>query len=247
MENPWNVQSLKEFQFFNCPSCVFKNHSKQEFINHAYEDHSEFVYNLKNINDDSFVDVICPWNEPISQIKIEELTDIDESIKTEEIDPLGIDNEKTEKNIENVKTVHKETKIKIEVPDSLGESQTLNQTNIKIKNIDPLEIDSFKPNSKQAEEKNDFLPLNNTVQNKFYEELNNTEKQHSSETLQILQESLGKSGNYGRTIKCDFCFETFRSSNKNNHINNFHQDIISIVEQGYKCAICNKVMKPNKL
>ena len=62
MENPWNIQSIYELQHFNCPSCVFKNHSKQEFINHAYEFHSESIDYLKKIADDSLKDVSCPWN-----------------------------------------------------------------------------------------------------------------------------------------------------------------------------------------
>ena len=36
-ENPWNVKSLYDLQFFNCPSpfCIYKNSSKQEFVNHG--------------------------------------------------------------------------------------------------------------------------------------------------------------------------------------------------------------------
>ena len=81
-KNPWDIQSIYEFQYFNCPSCLFKNHSKQEFINHAFETHSEFIHNLYKINDNSLIDVVCPWNE--IKIKIE----IEETIKTKELDPL---------------------------------------------------------------------------------------------------------------------------------------------------------------
>ena len=88
-KNPWDIQSIYEFQYFNCPSCLFKNHSKQEFINHAFETHSEFIHNLYKINDNSLIDVVCPWNEPFTQIKIEnENFENEETIKTEEIDPL---------------------------------------------------------------------------------------------------------------------------------------------------------------
>ena len=62
MKNPWNIQSIYEFQFFNCPTCTFKNHSKQEFVNHAYELHPDSVSYLSNVNEiESFLDVICPW------------------------------------------------------------------------------------------------------------------------------------------------------------------------------------------
>ena len=52
-ENPWDIQSIYELQYFNCPKCIFKNISKQEFIHHAYEDHPEAIENLNNIEDGS--------------------------------------------------------------------------------------------------------------------------------------------------------------------------------------------------
>ena len=73
MENPWNVQSIFEFQYFNCPSCDFKNNSKQEFVNHAYEIHPESMDFWMNINDNSLLDIQCPWNELITDmIEIED-------------------------------------------------------------------------------------------------------------------------------------------------------------------------------
>ena len=59
-ENPWNIQSLYDLQFFNCPSCDFKDYSKQEFVNHAYNFHPEACPYLNNIKDGSFDDVIIP-------------------------------------------------------------------------------------------------------------------------------------------------------------------------------------------
>ena len=72
MENPWNIDSLYEFLYFNCPSCVFKNNSKQDFINHVYKVHPDCVHYLEKVKDNSLVDVFCPWNmveikkEPVS-------------------------------------------------------------------------------------------------------------------------------------------------------------------------------------
>ena len=63
MKISWNIQSLFELQYFVCPSCTYKNHSKQEFVDHAYNFHSESISQLKSITDDSISDVICPWNE----------------------------------------------------------------------------------------------------------------------------------------------------------------------------------------
>ena len=60
LENPWNIQSLYELQYFNCPSCDFKNHFKQDFINHAIRIHPEQINQLKKIKDDSLSDIIFP-------------------------------------------------------------------------------------------------------------------------------------------------------------------------------------------
>ena len=50
-DNPWAVLSIFEFQYFNCPSCVFKDHSKKGFINHAMKVHPESIVHLSNIQD----------------------------------------------------------------------------------------------------------------------------------------------------------------------------------------------------
>ena len=71
MEDPWSIQSLFELQFFVCPSCTYKNNSKQEFVYHAFTIHPESIHILKAINDDSISDVNCPWND--IEIKEEEI------------------------------------------------------------------------------------------------------------------------------------------------------------------------------
>ena len=72
MENPWNIQSIYDLQYFNCPSCIFKNTSKQEIVNHAYDFHPESIENLMNIDDNSLMDILLPWN-----------IDVKKEIKTE--------------------------------------------------------------------------------------------------------------------------------------------------------------------
>ena len=91
MENPWNIQSIYDLQFFNCPSCMFKNHSKQKLVNHAYEIHPESIEYLMNLDDESISDIEFPWNnskiDMISQFKTEEpdIEDLEE-IKEEDLD-----------------------------------------------------------------------------------------------------------------------------------------------------------------
>ena len=76
VKNPWSVKSIYEFQFFNCPSCVYKINSKQAFINHAYEIHPEATNDLNNIQDGSLSDIICPWDD-IKKEEIDAMDDFD--------------------------------------------------------------------------------------------------------------------------------------------------------------------------
>ena len=69
-ENPWDIKSLYELQYFNCGSCVYKNHFKQELINHAYEFHPEVIVYLNKIQDDSIINVDFPWD--INKIETKE-------------------------------------------------------------------------------------------------------------------------------------------------------------------------------
>ena len=61
IENPWDVQSLYEFLFFNCPSCTFKHNSKEDFLKHSFNNHTESVDFLRNISDGSTSDVAMSW------------------------------------------------------------------------------------------------------------------------------------------------------------------------------------------
>ena len=74
--HPWDIQSVHELLYFNCPSCVYKDHCKQKLINHAYDHHPECVDYLIKIKDGTLRDVICPWNikDLISKSTRNELT-----------------------------------------------------------------------------------------------------------------------------------------------------------------------------
>ena len=60
-ENLWNVESIYEFHYFNCPSCSYKNVLKQNFVNHSFTNHPESVNYLKKISDGSLNDITSPW------------------------------------------------------------------------------------------------------------------------------------------------------------------------------------------
>ena len=37
--NPWQVQSLDEFLYYNCPECNIKSQNKEVFVYHAWQHH----------------------------------------------------------------------------------------------------------------------------------------------------------------------------------------------------------------
>ena len=37
--NPWNVQSIQDFNFFCCPECVYRSKEEFEFQEHALQKH----------------------------------------------------------------------------------------------------------------------------------------------------------------------------------------------------------------
>ena len=98
MENPWNIQSIYEFQYFNCPSCVFKNHSKQEFVKHAYEFHPESIDYFTNICDGSLKDVECPWNMTNNT---EELIFVDSNLNQNDENNMTFNDNKTVESVKN--------------------------------------------------------------------------------------------------------------------------------------------------
>ena len=93
LENHWNVQSLFEFQYFNCPSCKYKDYVIQNFVYHAFENHPESTEYLSNITDGSLEGILCPWNS--NNVYKEESTNCGdfgrEHWKEEDTDTISID------------------------------------------------------------------------------------------------------------------------------------------------------------
>ena len=142
MENPWSIQSIYELQFFICPSCSFKDHSKQELIDHAYEFHPDCV-NYLEICDNSLNDVVCPWNELRKEVKIEPS---DENIQDAS---LEYDNGTNYENLEDFGNLE----------DQEDFYEGLDDSNISTEaNNDPLNIDaSFLPKRKRKKKRYEFL------------------------------------------------------------------------------------------
>ena len=79
--NPWNVSSLEDFHFYNCPECELKYASKEQFIGHAV---------LKHPKAHEFIPTFTQSSEPM---KSDPLTTqevhFDHDIKTEPIEPFS--------------------------------------------------------------------------------------------------------------------------------------------------------------
>ena len=142
MINPWNIKSVYELQYFVCPSCVFKDPSKQNIINHAYKFHPESIDYLENINDDSLTDIIIPWKikneinsdtyEENKKVEIEKIKDEINSDTYEEIHDDNIYDGGNDKFDENrIDPLITEVKIKSEnVEDNVYWSRLAFQANL---------------------------------------------------------------------------------------------------------------------
>ena len=64
--NPWEVKSIYDYYFFNCPTCIYKHSIKQDFFDHILQFHPQSSDHLRKISDGSLSDIITPWaNEEI--------------------------------------------------------------------------------------------------------------------------------------------------------------------------------------
>ena len=202
MDNPWNIQSIYELQYFNCPECEFKDQFKQEFVNHAYELHPESLDFLINISDNSFDDITCPWD--IKDIKKEESVAIE---VTPEFDPLQLNNfnDSSEEFVSNVKT----------------EGHYLNENEIQLSKSQYIE--SMASENTQNVYHEDLPLPNELVLNKHFKKVKNKNcKSLKSGECPICGKVFSESRNLKRHIrmvhegvknfKCDLCNKAFSTA-----------------------------------
>ena len=105
IENSWDViESIYEFQYFNCPSCSYKNDSKQDFVNHSFENHPESVENLKRISDSCLNDILLPWEY---KLEVDNCDMTPYEIKENDIDDTSEHLEESEEEEEDEYSVEK--------------------------------------------------------------------------------------------------------------------------------------------
>ena len=80
--NPWEVENVEDFLYFCCPECDVKNHSRDHFLKHAFDQHpkskeylEKWAYSIK--------DELKEENNQNEFIKDDEL---EQSLKEEKID-----------------------------------------------------------------------------------------------------------------------------------------------------------------
>ena len=76
-----NFKSLFDFQYFVCPLCPFKWHSKQGFVDHAWQKHPVLVEKMKSLQDNSMDEVVVPWKKNQMNSNLTEKNKIQEEEK----------------------------------------------------------------------------------------------------------------------------------------------------------------------
>ena len=71
-DNPWDIHSIYDLQYFCCPDCNYRSQVKQDMVNHAFENHPNSINSLVNIQDGSLCDIVCPWGDDENEIKEED-------------------------------------------------------------------------------------------------------------------------------------------------------------------------------
>ena len=214
MGNPWNIQSIFELQYFNCPSCIYKDSSKQEIIYHAIDYHPESIEFLANIKDDSLMDVICPWK--LIEIKKEEVTDNHEVAIDPLIDPYMVE--------VNIKMEQTEQCSKIKQNDYVdcgicGKSMKNYYLSTHVKTV----------HEGRKDHKCSFCGKCYTQKSVLNQHKKTFHKDMISEETEIKEQIEKKTD-------CDFCGKSFNHTfYLNKHVKTVHEGV-----KEYKCDLCIK-------
>ena len=245
MDNPWNILSIYEFQYFNCPTCPFKNQSKQEFVNHAYDDHPDSLNYLLNITDvDSFIDIICPWDRKV--IKVED--NILDPLKQEEFQQSDSEfyenisaKSGLEENVDPLKQVIIDEKLQ-QFDTEFYENNTQNDLEeiVKVEKLDTNKTKNFKCEicGRMFSENYLLSGHKKRVHKIFICKFKRCECTFDTEEdLQLHKQIHGFTldQDENKIYKCTLCEKTFRSyTGRKLHYNVAHEKTIN------KCDICNK-------
>ena len=261
MENPWNIQSLYEYQYFNCPVCTYKNHSKQKFVIHTYEFHPESTEFFMNINDESLLDIVVPWNETKVDIKEEEeITDTSDKDLITSVPIHNINDKKIQNFQRVVNQIHRKNILKSQdcsnqiIPNWLQSPQGMqniiaqqmqNFQNEKF-NIDPqnFQYEKFNTNPQNFQYEKFNKDPQNFQYEKFYKDPQNLVsmvevKLEESNTDVFENEDTETTENDFKSIKvysCHLCFKNFGDKGNLRR----HRRIVHEGARNFKCETCGK-------
>ena len=247
-KNLWDVGSLYDFLCYKCPSCPYDSSSKQEFVNHAYFVHPEAGSYLKNIQDNSLLDIHFPPHE----FKSEESNA--NEIETEEAFTITAESDKVKVEDCLVKTELEEYALSFENEDDFEQNEVYSKENpdeFKENEVDfeQNEVESFVNESwdDDYEEEGEELKLERKnfqckICHKSY-----TKKEKLKYHLKKAHDEILKEFLY----KCNLC--TKRLAHKENlksHLQKCHNEVelkesLYTIED-YRCHICEKSFMDKK-
>ena len=266
-QNPWQLMSLFQLQFYNCPTCDYKNKSKQIFVNHACSTHPESISYLKEINDGSIDDISWTSNDvnetALFDFEKEPISEKDVKIKVEEIFCSNDENQNSKLEDNDLVKNHSEGS-------NQSKSFTKSKRNAKTKNslyfspsgdvkiecpfchekvlchLLKIHVNDFHMNTDQD---------NNSIKSYCKEEINalsdsEEETQNSNLGQHFLFEDENqpqKDDNFkpdksDEKFSCGFCSQKFTKAHlKYKHINLIHgEEKLKTNGKIYKCETCSK-------
>ena len=257
--NPWAIQSIYELQFFNCPSCEFKDFSKQEFINHAHVSHFEAVSHLTNIKDGSLDDITCPWNHQYQFTELLCKTEPKNDIVLVDSKKVQVFDENQEEGHENIFDIHDEEEEwmdsnETETNDFMDENNSKNDSllfgDLKTKHIKPIvKLEQIKYSTcdhcHKLFENRSFLRKH---MRKYHEDIKiyGSKETFKCETCETVFTDISSLKRHKRIVhenkkyhNCDFCGKSFsKKHDLKRHIQYSHDSDFDM--NNVKCSECTE-------
>ena len=239
-ENVWNVESIYEFYYFNCPSCPYRNEFKQDFVNHSYNSHPESVNYLKKISDGSLNDITSPWKLFGEEITEKFKNDINEILELQDEDNGQMENE--EEFLEN-KYEDKES-IDIKVQDNLEISDNEEFANLSkhvYEDSFEMKVETLiSDDDKKGSDENSPMEAESSTAMK-----NEATSEHKCDTCgesfsrpMFLKKHMNTVHETHFDNKCAFCDKWFQDSkNLWTHNYKYHRETMN---KDFKCGTCEK-------
>ena len=259
VESPWEVESIYDLQYYNCPCCTYKNHSKQTFVDHAFDVHPESIIFIKKISDGSLSDILCPWDSSEYKTKFFDYNNYkNEDLNLDLIEfPDELSHEETDEEnnfaVENDETLLQEDGeeysnncLDLKTDTTSQNTNSNDDDDFYIKNKDLMEYPdengiTIIENDCLLQEEKYSTSINFTAEIQAESLLENPENKTNStivnDPLDVVSEKKKKSNsNILKNHKCDTCGKFFsRSDILKTHIKTIHEG-----QSNYKCDSCGR-------